>query len=61
MELLNPLSPPLVLTLMATQYALFGSRPVMTDVLCSKSCSVTNTASLSIGKKVVQSFTRTGS
>ena len=32
-ELLNPLSPPLVATFMATQYSRFGCSPVMTAVL----------------------------
>ena len=32
-ELLNPLSPPLVATLMATQYSWFGCSPVMIAVL----------------------------
>ena len=53
-ELLNRLSPPLVLTRIAMQYSRLGSRPVMLTELCSKRFSLTETVLLSTNSKLEQ-------
>ena len=53
-ELLNRLSPPLVLTRIAMQYSWLGSRSVMLAELCSKRFSLTETVSLSTNSKLEQ-------